>query len=183
MSPRVVGLDLSLTSSGIATPDGLFRLPSKGKADDDLETRCRRIASAASSVLFHVTQVDPDLVVIEAPSLGQSRQRGTHDRSWFWGMVVHDLFAEGIPTAEVPPAARAKYATGKGNASKDAVLAAAVKRFAEHDVTGNDIADALVLMAMGADHLGSPLVEMPAAHRAALDAVRWPTVGATAGAA
>ena len=45
------------------------------------------------------------------------------------------------------------------------------------DVTNNNEADALVLAAMGADHLGAPLVDLPQTHRAALDAVQWPTRG------
>lgn len=34
--------------------------------------------------------------------------------------------------------------------------------------------DALVLAAMGADHLGQPLTPMPATHRTALNGVQWP---------
>ena len=41
------------------------------------------------------------------------------------------------------------------------------------------IADALVLAAMGADHLGCPLVGVPQAHRAVLAGIRWPEIRRT----
>ena len=74
------------------------------------------------------------------------------------------------------PTARAKYGTGKGNAAKDAVLAAVIRRYPAVDVTGNDEADALILAAMGARHLGIPL-ELSPVPGPCLDAllkVRWP---------
>ena len=65
-----------------------------------------------------------DLVVIEAPSLGQARQGGTLDRHGLWWLILDRLYTLDIPVVAVTPAARAKYATGKGNAAKDAVLLA-----------------------------------------------------------
>jgi crossover junction endodeoxyribonuclease RuvC len=81
----------------------------------------------------------------------------------------------------VPPATLKTYATGKGNASKDAVLAAVVKRYPGWAVTGNDVADAVVLMAMGARLLGHPLESsLPQSHLRALDKLTLPQ-GATKG--
>jgi crossover junction endodeoxyribonuclease RuvC len=54
------------------------------------------------------------------------------------------------------------------------VLLAVARRFPDYDVRNNNEADALVLAAMGFDHLGQPLVQMPAPHRAALAAAQWP---------
>ncbi len=73
----------------------------------------------------------------------------------------------------VSPNARAKYATGKGNAGKADVVREVTRRF-DWFTGGEDEADALVLAAMGADWLGYPIVPMPAVHRKALDAVQWP---------
>lgn len=173
--PCVIGLDLSLASTGIASSDGwLKRVQSKGAADATFAARARRIRDMRDEVLATVDGVG--LVVIEGPSYGQSRgsSAGSHDRSGLWWLVACDLHAAGVPVAVAAPAARTKYATGRGNASKDAVLAAVVRRFPAWDVDGNDVADALVLAAMGADGLGHPLVAMPGTHRAALDAVAWP---------
>jgi crossover junction endodeoxyribonuclease RuvC len=180
--PTVVGLDLSLTSTGIAviTGDGvqLQRVRSKGTADATLDERADRLHSLRDCVISHLPDT-ATLVVIEQPAF--SRQTGhMHDRSGLWWLVIDSLHAAGHAVAEVTPSTLKKYATGRGNASKDEVLLETAKRFADVvDVTGNDVADALVCAAIAADHLGQPIVDMPAAHRKALDAVRWPDPAVT----
>ena len=79
---------------------------------------------------------------------------------------------EEVPYAIVTPATRMKWLTGKGNTPKDMCLAAAIKRFPMADVTGNDVADALTLAAMGCQYYGHPLVTMPADRTALLTAKR-----------
>lgn len=165
--PRVLGVDLSLTSTGVAGYGWAERLvPPRGL---DGLPRLRWLRDAVLALEF---THQPDLVVVEG--LAYSRTTGkAAERAGLWHLVVERLDGM-VPWAQVPPTARAKYATGKGNAPKDAVLAAVVRRFPDFDVTGNDQADALVLAAMGLDHLGHPPVVMPAAHRASLNAVVWP---------
>ncbi|NUS59160.1 MAG: hypothetical protein HOV66_30530, partial [Streptomycetaceae bacterium] len=85
-----------------------------------------------------------------------------------------DLIAWGHEVVEVTTGGVKKYATGKGNAGKDEVLAAVVRRYPDVEVSNNNEADALVLRAMGCDHLGQPLAVVPQTHRAALDKVAWP---------
>jgi hypothetical protein len=118
-----------------------------------------------------------DLVVIEGPSYGSAYagQKGHHERAGLWWLVTHNLWAQSVPVAIAPPAVLKKYATGKGNANKDLVLTDTVRRFADFQ-GGNDAADALVLCAIGADHMGLPLVAMPKVHRDALAKVAWPAV-------
>lgn len=181
-APTVVGIDLSLTSTGIARigPGGVsvHKIVSKGRADATLAQRHARLSLLRDRVALEV--VDADLVVIEGPSLGQKSQSGVHDRSGLWWLVMDALFDErpggapGPQVVEVPPTNRAKYATGKGNASKDTVLAAVVRRYLDVDVTGNDEADALVLAAMGSRHLGFPIDTVPALNREGMAKVHWP---------
>ena len=114
--------------------------------------------------------------MLEAPSYG-SATGSQHDRSGLWWMTYHRIVAStvGVTVLPVAPTVRAKYATGKGNASKDAVLAAAVRRYPDIDITGNDIADAVILMAIGCRLLGKPIDDpMPATHLAALDKIQLP---------
>lgn len=91
--------------------------------------------------------------------------------------IAHELAAlylQGHPIAEVPPANLKRYAVGKGNAAKDEVLAAAI-RYLHADITGNDIADAVVLAAIGARHLGQPIEgALPQANLTAMDKINWP---------
>lgn len=180
----IIGLDLSLTSTGVATIDtttGLAtvaRVTSKGSKDATLTDRAERLEKLDLAIWKHVTDahengIDPPLIVIEQPAF--SRQTGhMHDRSGLWWLVVARI-ARWYDISEVTPTARAKYGTGKGNAGKDAVLAAVVRRYADVEVTGNDEADALILAAMGARHLGHPIeASLPQVNLAAMDSVAWP---------
>ena len=178
----VAGLDLSLTSTGVAMASwteslefarDTRRIESKGRAGATLRERQGRLHRLTSQVVELVAGAD--LVVIEQPAF--SRTMGSmHDRSGLWWLVVDCLIAEyGSRVVEVAPTARAKYATGAGNAGKDAVLAAAVKRYPAWDITGNDVADAVILAAMGCRHLGHPIDSLPQLHLAAMTKVHWPT--------
>lgn len=167
MKPRVIGLDLSLSATGVAG-DGwteVIKPPANCRSHDRLyliKNRLRDFTRHAA------------LVVVEGPSYGnQGRQSGHHERAGLWWLVAHDLWCHGTPVAVAPPATVKRYATGKGNADKDTVLLAAARRFPWF-VGDNNAADALWLAAAGFDRLGHPLADMPAAHRKALDAVAWP---------
>ena len=173
-APHVVGLDLSLTGTGVATPDGVRLIESKGAKDATLERRATRLDNLAGQIIACCE--DADLVVIEQPAYSRT-QGSQHDRSGLWWLVVGYLIGGhrgATPVAEVAPSGRAKYATGKGNASKDLVLAEVVRRFPGYTGSDNNTADAYTLMAMGLDHLGFPPVDLPKTHRDALEAVRWP---------
>lgn len=182
----IVGLDLSLTSTGIATINTetgqrtVERVTSKGKKDASLTDRQGRLHNLRLAICLKAA--DADLVVIEGPSFGQARQGGQHDRAGLWWIIVdwlsqpEDADGWGKRIVEVSPASRAKYGTGKGNGAKDAVLAAVVRRYPEVEVSGNDEADALLLAAMGARHLGAPIEDsLPQTHLAAMDNVAWPS--------
>jgi crossover junction endodeoxyribonuclease RuvC len=179
----VAGVDLSLTSTGLARVYGggplaewsVQRVESKGLATATLADRAARLSRLRETICDWVAAAD--LVVIEGPSFGQARQGGQHDRAGLWWLVVDDLLARGVPVAEVTPAGRMKYATGKGNSKKDDVLAAAVRRYLDVPIQGNDIADAVLLAAMGARHLGRPVEKsLPLKQLEPMDAVRWPQV-------
>jgi crossover junction endodeoxyribonuclease RuvC len=171
----VIGLDLSLTGTGVAiighngVSTGLIK--SKGKKGDSLASRRERL----KLIRHDLSMLIPTnaLVVIEQPAYSQTGG-SHHDRSGLWWMVVDLAIEWGFTVVEVSPTGVKKYATGKGNASKDAVLAAVVKRYLDVDVTDNNIADALTLAAMGARALGLPVEKsMPALNLTAMDAVRW----------
>lgn len=186
----IIGIDPSLTGTGIARIDTDDRLvaqtttvSSTGKRDDDWLTRLRRVGGLANDIASRCwdgtyngagPSFEADLVVIEAPTLSQGRQGGHLDRHGLWWFLLANL-ADDYPIAVVTASARAKYATGKGNAGKDTVLLEVARRYPHVPVTDNNQADALVLAAMGADWLGCPLVELPKTHREALDKVAWPS--------
>lgn len=182
---RIIGLDLSLTATGVAIIDDgtaatvaqttVHTFVSKGAKDATIAQRVARLDQIERAVFGFTGLGDSfaDLIVIEGPSYAQRTQTGEHLRAGLWWRLVSFIEGECGPVAEVPPTVLKKYATGKGNAGKDEVLLAVARRFPDVEVRDNNQADALVLAAMGADHLGHPIATMPASHRAALDAVRW----------
>lgn len=171
---KVVGLDLSLTSAGLAVivDDAAaverFTSVTAGPLVTARHRRMRRMVNG-----IYEWSAGADLVVLEGPSYGSTTPH-QHDRSGLWWLVAHRVRDAGLPLAVVPPTSRAKYATGKGNASKDAVLVSVVRRYPDVNVTGNDEADALILAAMGARFLGRPIDVVPQLHLTALKGAQWP---------
>lgn len=169
-APRILGLDLSLTCTGVAGNAGwtdTLKPPAKFRGHDRLNWILNRIDD-----FIRVA----NLVVVEGPSYGnqgQQRQSGHHERAGLWWLTTHALWQRGIPTAVVPPAVVKQFATGKGNADKAAMLLAVARRF-EWFTGGEDEADALWLVAAGAQHLGVPMVELPKAQVSALVKAQWP---------
>lgn len=173
MTPRVAGIDVSLTGSAVATLGGTVRVPTTGRRRDPLPARHGRLVGIARAVLTAVGDVE--LAVIEGPS-HHSLGGSAWDRGGLWWLIVDGLVDRKIPVAVMPPTCRAKYATGSGAAGKAAVLNAARQRYGVRLPT-DDEADALVLRAAGLDWLGHPLVPLPETHRGALLGVEWPDLG------
>lgn len=182
-APRVLGLDLSLTGTGIARigAEGVELLttvrPGKRIGHERIDYILNAIHEAQRGALL-------DLVVIEGPSYGnqgKGRQRGHHERAGLWWLTTHGLWGIRGAYAVVAPMARAKYATGNGGASKAEVLAAVRERYGHLVTAGvrnDNEADALTLAAMGVDHLGGDLPEVPAVNRQALLKADWPSTPA-----
>lgn len=177
---RVIGLDLSLTSTGLACTCGIHRIKSHPSVEI---TRFSRLRVIMLGVLHHVHGTPEvcgrgeraDLVVVE--DLALTRSTGQHlTRAGLWHLVMNEIDNESIPYAIVSPTSLKKYVTGRGNASKDEVLAAAIRRWPDAAINGNDEADAYALRAMGLDHLGHPVADVPKTHREALAKVAWPEV-------
>lgn len=179
---KIVGLDLSLASTGVAviTDHGTttHTICSKPTKTPTLLNRTARLYGIKETVLDHVRGAD--LAVIEAPAY-DSRTGFQHERSGLWWAVVKGCLSLGIETVEVTQGSVKKYATGKGNAHKDQVLAAVVRRYLEILVDGNDQADALVLAAMGARAYGRPIeTSLPQLHLDAMRGVQWPEMAGVA---
>lgn len=170
---NVIGLDLSLTGTGVATPTGTYLVPSTGHKGATLTDRRERLHRILTGICQHGCPAPQDLVVVEAPSLGQARQGGTHDRAGLWWIVVSHLLDRACHVIEVPPATLKKYVTGKGNAKKPDMRMAIYKRYGV-DITDDNEADAFALRALGLDLLGQPLAAMPAVNRTALDKLTVP---------
>ena len=181
--PRVIGLDLSLTSPGIAGADwAMAARPGKRRGHERMDWLLGAIGLCVKD--------GADLVVVEGAAYAQGGQAGHHELAGLWWQVTQFLWRHRIPYAVVTPHGRTIYATGRANPAHDyprkdrarvakgMVRAVAVERYGvECDGPGRyDQADATILAAMGLDWLGYPTVPVPDTHRRALEAVRWPTL-------
>lgn len=175
VDPLVVGIDPSMTCTALAFSTGrLTRIETK-PAGKSYEARCGRYDVIADRVAVALlADGRPDLVVIEGPSYGSTGQ--LFDLGWLWGGIYNRLAGMDLPTAVAPPTTRMRFATGRGMANKDAVLSETIRRYPSYPINDNNTADGLVLMAMGREWLGHPLVNVPATHSAALPGVAWPVV-------
>ena len=176
-SPVVIGLDTSLTATGIASSRGWCQAIGWTDKKNPLTKQAQpeRLGS-----MLHVLQsvieaaAKPDLVVMELPALSRTGGGG-HERGWLWWEIYRHFAAVGIPIGLLTPNQRALYATGKGAAAKGAVIDAVARRWPNWNTEGDDnCADAVALMAAGRDWAGHPIAVMPQTHRRAIDAAAWP---------
>lgn len=174
---RVAGLDLSLTSTGIALqePGGIPQVnlvTSKGRRDDPFYQRVMRIEAIVEQIL----EVIPPrtYVLVEGPSYGSAGASSSlWDRAGLWHRVVAALIARKHPVAVAAPTTVKKWATGSGNADKAAVASAITRLLPpEVELVTSDGADSLVMAKMAAHHLGWE--SFSKARTACLDAVWWP---------
>lgn len=171
--PRVIGLDLSLRSTGVAGGTWALTVTGPKLADDDaVELRWARLRRMRAQLLEYIDNAD--LVVLESPAYSKGADPGSHERAWLWWAVAGRCIAREVPLALVSPGTLKVYATGDGRATKEDVVQQVQKRRPDVTFRGNNEADALTLAALGLDHLGHPPVDLPKTHRRALDAVHWP---------
>jgi crossover junction endodeoxyribonuclease RuvC len=172
--PEVVGLDLSLTCTGVAGYGYVERVTSTGHENATLVDRQTRLTAIEQKIRATLAVgALPELIVVEGPSYA-SKSGQQWDRAGLWWRVLDHLMLLDYPVAVVPPSVLKKYATGKGNASKQEVMLAASRRYPWADIVDDNTADAQVLYAMGCDWLGHQLASVPQVNRNALASVAWP---------
>lgn len=170
IGPRVIGLDLSLTATGIAAWDGRPLSTIRTVTSEGDQRLGRIMVTVRADAYDYVSDQPIDLAVIE--------DLPTHAHSAGITGMVHGavrvaLMEIGVPYALVPPATLKAYATGKGTATKPDMRMALFKR-AGLDIRDDNQVDAWWLRAAGLERLGYPLVSLPAAQRDRLDKARWP---------
>jgi Holliday junction resolvasome RuvABC endonuclease subunit len=173
MFPAIVGLDLSLTCSGVAViTDGaptLHRVRSAA-VDATIPEVWGRIRSTAARVIRLVPA--GALVVVEwssyASKFGQPDER--HAQRW----LIAGQLSAGCTVVRASPKARAKYAADDGNADKAAVKQAMRAKYPGLVIPDDNTADALALAAMGARYSGVPIDGPPSPQQSqVMRALRW----------
>jgi crossover junction endodeoxyribonuclease RuvC len=160
----IVAFDLSLARTGWAQEIGFGVVVAGGTGLPRLIEIRRRVLELAHGA---------ELVLVEGYSYG-SKGSAVVNIGELGGVVRVALYEARHPVVEIPPSCLKRYATGKGNAPKDEVLAAAIRRlnYQGHD---HNEADALWMVQMALARSGRPeAVAVPVAHREGLAKVRWP---------
>jgi hypothetical protein len=154
----VVGIDLSLTATGIAGK-GWSETVGLSANGSDVMSRLLRLENIAELVSGLCSEAC--LAVIEAPSYG-SRFGQPHERAGLFWIVVALVKRRGVRVIEVPPTTLKLYATANGTSNKKAVVQAIRGRYKRFGDPANDNeCDALGLCAIGYHLLGMPLVPVP----------------------
>jgi len=191
--PDVGGLDLSLTATALAWPDGTVGTRGAAGLTNDRIAEAQRAAGLEDLAVTLANWVGsgppgatdpPRLVLVEA--LPSARTSVDPERCHVWWRVVHLLTVHGVPILVVQPSVVKLYACGMGNANKREVIAGIAEWFPAFEIHrtskagkvlttyDDNKADAVALMALGCELLGEPLVELPAKHRKALDKLELP---------
>lgn len=165
--PLVIGLDLSLTCTGIAGAGWSDIVRTKKRGDD----RLHHLVTVVGDFIKNA-----DMVVMEGPSFGHGALAGHEDLAGLRVLVRQYCYRHRIPYGVVPPSSLKMFATTRGNAAKGEVRTAVAERYGHHTegVGRYDQADAYTAMAMGLHHLGHPLADAPERALRALDGCAWP---------
>ena len=164
---KLMGLDLSLSSTGISMNSVTSVIRSKAKGAE-------RLSEVTKSILHECLKNEIDCVVIEGYSFA-SRSGQAFSIGELGGCIRMTLFECNIPIIEVPPTCRAKFATGRGNASKGEVISAisAKTGIIFSGASGNDECDAWVLEHMALTYLGKSQYVWTKEQLSALDKIDW----------
>lgn len=169
---NIVGLDLSLTATGVAKNGGCqtirFKIV-KNASELDKVARLRDLGR-----LVDRECKGADLVVIEGHSFN-SQFSHAHSLGELHGVVKVCLFQRDIPFVLVPPASLKKFATGRGNAGKDEVLSAAIRDGSP--ASENNAADAWWLHSMAYFRYRPDLIRaIPQYRQQVLSSISWPVI-------
>ena len=136
---NILGLDLSLTATGVYCDKcggSVIKTKTRGM---------ERLREIADEVAVHIPHTN--IAIIEGYSFG-SQGRATFSIGELGGVIKLLMYDFTIPYIDVAPSALKKFATGKGNANKDEVLAAAIRKF-NFQGSDNNEADAYILNKIG----------------------------------
>ena len=162
----VLALDLSLTATGIAMPDGLLTTFRPTRTGD------YRLDEIAGHVATLIQDPAPDFVTIEGPV---TRSQAATAIGMVHGAVRAMFILLDVPYLVVPPAALKTYATGRGNAPKPDMRMALYKRTGI-DVPDDNQVDAAWLRLLALDLAGQPELDLPQTHRRALTKLTLPNL-------
>ena len=165
----VVGVDLSLTGTGITTPETCHVVNTGKMKGWERISRIRQVLTKPGMGWGWIDT--PPLVVLEGYSHASKYQ--AHQLGELGGIISYHLWQTGIPYIDIPPATLKKFATGKGTAGKDLMVAAAARLGCPE--SDNNAVDSWHLQALGCYGLGLPCPHPRTGYRDEIvGAIQWP---------
>lgn len=165
---KIAAFDPSLTETGYARANGKRR--ETGTVTTELKG-VARLQLIRDRVLELAARAD--LVILEGYAFAAANR--AHQLGELGGVLRLALWEAGLPLVEIPPAKLKMYLAGKGNAKKEAMLAAAIRRL-DYEGSNNNEADALALLHAGLDAYGLGWAKLPAAQRETIKKIEWPAI-------
>ena len=174
---NIVGLDLSLTATGVCDTEGRLHTIVNDDARKPMGERLTLIRRELGELVANA-----EIFVVEGVFVGQNNN--TLKLGKVHGVVEQLAWTWSIPIAFVSPFTLKKFATGKTSSDKSA-MAVAAWRLAQVQGNDNEI-DAWWLRFAGQVHYGDTMVDWPAAQVEAINGfdkktnqpkVEWPAIG------
>jgi len=164
---NILGIDLSLTSTGISVNGETGTITTQAKGAE-------RLSIISLAILDAVIDNSIEIVAIEGYSFA-SRNSQAFSIGELGGVVRTRLWERNIPYVDIPPTCRAKFATGRGNAAKTEVMSSISAKtgmiFAGKGA--DDMCDAWILEEMCRTVIGISEHEWSATQLLALDKIDW----------
>lgn len=145
---NVLGLDLSLTSSGFCYRSWHDMEIHTGIVKPAAYRTVARLLYIQDSIEMLVDRESITHVAIEGYSMGKFQMQRAHSTGELGGVIKLMFWRRKIPILLVSPKSLKKFATGNGNATKPQVQGFVMTRWG-HRVTQEDEADAFVLYQLG----------------------------------
>lgn len=168
---RVLGIDLSFTSTGLACAKWAKTIKSSAIDQPSLGDWSWRIIEMADQICEEARLLRPHMAVIEAPALS-SFTGMPHERAGLWWAVVCALKRLGIVVCKLEPRRLKLFLSLDAKAQKKQQVEAA-RAYSGLAIRNDDEADAWGLAAAGHEWLGCPLPGIPDANRAELANAPW----------
>ena len=170
VTTRICALDLSLAATGYARNDtyGADDGSSSGVIPPTKLTGIPRLRYLRERVLDIADGAD--LVVLEGYAFARANQ--AHQLGELGGVIRVALMDRGQPYTDVPPANLKLFACGRGNATKQEMLGAAIRKLG-YERNDHNEADALWLLEIATCGVGLSIAANDAQRRA-LAKITWP---------
>lgn len=175
MQNKVIGLDLSLTHSGIVVMGGTdvyYHGVVKSKPNGDTYTdELVRIIGIVSSIQNIIQKHTPTIALIENLAFGIQKTTSLTQLAGLSFLVRLMLYKNGVHFCMVSPGSLKKFVTGKGNADKNIIMMEIYKQYG-HSALDDNEADAYGLAVLGHAIMGKSINKLTKPQQEVVDLVK-----------